>query len=112
MRRPYGAAALLLLCCFGVGCHRGARKPLIAIIVPSQDNPFFKAEADAAAARAQALGYRVRVDSHNDDAYRQDNLIDAAIASNAAAIVLDNAGTDASISAVRRATTRGDSRAF
>ncbi len=75
--------------------------------MPSQDNPFFKAEADAAAARASALGYRVRIDAHDDDAYRQDNLIDAAIASNAAAIILDNAGADASISAVRRATKAG-----
>jgi erythritol transport system substrate-binding protein len=90
------------------GCHRADQnKPLIAIIVPSQDNPFFKAESDAAAARAIALGYRVRVDSHNDDAYRQDNLIDAAIASNAAVLILDNAGSDASVSAVRRATKAG-----
>lgn len=89
------------------GCGRGVRPPLIAIIVPSQDNPFFKAEADAAAARARALGYRVRIDAHGDDAYLQDNLIDAAIASGAKAIVLDNAGTDASISAVRRATRAG-----
>ncbi|GGA53470.1 D-ribose ABC transporter substrate-binding protein [Edaphobacter acidisoli] len=80
---------------------------MIAIIVPSEDNPFFKTEADAAAAHAVALGYRVRVNSHDDDAYQQDNLIDAAIASNAAAIILDNAGTDASISAVRRATKAG-----
>jgi len=90
------------------GCRRADySKPLIAIIVPSQDNPFFKAEADAAAARARSLGYRVRVDAHDDDAYRQDNLIDAAIASNAAAIILDNAGADSSISAVRRATKAG-----
>ncbi len=48
----------------GAGCHRAdERQKLIAIIVPSQDNPYFKAEADAAAARAQALGYRVRVDA-------------------------------------------------
>ena len=82
-------------------------KTLIIIIVPSQDNPFFKAEADAAATRARSLGYRVRVDAHDDDAYRQDNLIDAAIASNAAAIILDNAGADSSIAAVRRATQAG-----
>jgi erythritol transport system substrate-binding protein len=49
------------------------------------------------------MGYRVRVDAHEDDAYRQDNLIDAAIASNAGAIILDNAGADSSIAAVRRA---------
>ena len=90
------------------GCHRAdVSHPLIAIIVPSQDNPFFKSEADAAAARARSLGYRVRVDAHEDDAYRQDNLIDAAIASNAAAIVLDNAGAESSIAAVRRATKAG-----
>jgi erythritol transport system substrate-binding protein len=91
-----------------VGCHRqDQRKKLIAIIVPSQDNPYFKAEADAAAARARALGYRVRVDDHNDDAYQQDNLVDVAIASNAAALILDNAGADASIAAVRRAAKAG-----
>jgi erythritol transport system substrate-binding protein len=77
------------------------------IIVPSQDNPFFKSEADAAAAEAQHLGYRVRVNAHDDDAYRQDNLVDAAIASGAVAIILDNAGSDASIAAVRRATKMG-----
>lgn len=96
------------LTCTLTACHRpDSSKRLIAIIVPSQDNPFFKSEADAAAASAQSLGYRVRVDAHDDDPYRQDNLIDAAIASNAAAIILDNAGADASIAAVRRATRRG-----
>lgn len=89
-------------------CHRAnTSKKLIVIIVPSQDNPFFKTEGDAAAARALALGYRVRVDAHDDDAYRQDNLIDAAIASNAAAIILDNAGADSSVAAVWRATAAG-----
>jgi erythritol transport system substrate-binding protein len=89
------------------GCRARDPRRLIAVIVPSQDNPYFKAEADAAAARAVELGYRVRVDAHEDDAYRQDNLIDAAIASNAAALILDNAGADASISAIRRAAKAG-----
>lgn len=89
------------------GCRQADHRKLVAIIVPSQDNPFFKTEADAAAARVSALGYRVRVDAHDDDAFRQDNLIDAAIASNAAAIILDNAGADASIAAIRRATRAG-----
>jgi len=91
----------------GCGAHRGSHQKLIEIIVPSQDNPFFRAEADAAAKRATELGYAARVDSHDDDAYTQDNLIDVAIASNAAAIILDNAGSDASVSAVRRATRAG-----
>lgn len=99
--------AMIALLLMLVGCNRAPQPKLIAIIVPSQDNPYFKAEADAAAARARELGYRVRIDAHNDDAYRQDNLIDAAIASNASALVLDNAGTDASISAVRRASKAG-----
>jgi erythritol transport system substrate-binding protein len=89
------------------GCRHVDRRKLVFIIVPSQDNPFFKAEADAASTEAQRLGYATRVDAHDDDAYRQDNLIDAAIASNAAVIVLDNAGSDSSVSAVRRATEKG-----
>jgi erythritol transport system substrate-binding protein len=109
MRRAlvgFACALALLLAC--AGCHRDEhRKKLMVIIVPSQDNPYFKAEADAAAAHALELGYRVRVDAHEDDAFRQDNLVDAAIASNAAVILLDNAGADATVSAVRRATRAG-----
>jgi len=102
------AACVIVAFALCSGCHRANQsRKLIFIVVPSEDNPFFKAEADAAAARATALGYRVRVDAHDDDAYRQDNLVDAAIASNAAVLILDNAGADASIAAVRRATRAG-----
>jgi erythritol transport system substrate-binding protein len=104
----YGVAIATAGILLMTACHRAEMsRPLIVILIPSQDNPFFKSEGDAAAARAQALGYRVRIDAHGDDAYRQDNLIDAAIASNAAAIILDNAGADSSIAAVRRATKAG-----
>jgi erythritol transport system substrate-binding protein len=107
-RYVFAAACAFVALGLCIGCHRADRsRKLIFIIVPSEDNPFFKAEADAAAARATALGYRVRVDAHDDDAYRQDNLVDAAIASNAAVLILDNAGADASIAAVRRATRAG-----
>jgi erythritol transport system substrate-binding protein len=98
------ALAMMTMLC---GCRARDTRRLVAIIVPSQDNPYFKAEADAAAQRATELGYRFRIDAHDDDAYRQDNLIDAAIASNAAILILDNAGTDASISATRRAAKAG-----
>jgi len=98
------ALATLLVGCRG---NRAGQKKLVEIIVPSQDNPFFRAEADAAADRARELGYTVRVDSHDDDAYQQDNLIDVAMASNASVIILDNAGADASVSAVRRAARAG-----
>jgi erythritol transport system substrate-binding protein len=80
---------------------------LFAVITPSHDNPFFKAEADAAAERARALGYEVLVNSHDDDANKQDQLIDLAIARKVSAIVLDNAGADASIAAVRKAKAAG-----
>jgi len=82
-------------------------KKLIAIITPSNDNPFFKAEAEAAAARAREVGYDVSINSHDDDAHKQDQLIDSAIANKASAIILDNAGADASAAALRRAKAAG-----
>ncbi|GAA2865484.1 D-ribose ABC transporter substrate-binding protein [Streptosporangium fragile] len=80
---------------------------LIAIITPSHDNPFFKAEADASKAKAEELGYETSVASHDDDPNKQSELIDAAISRQAKAIVLDNAGADASIGPVRKATEAG-----
>jgi len=97
---------MVALCNSACGRHHNGKR-LVVILVPSQDNPYFKAEGDAAAAAAEARGYAVRIDAHADDAFRQDNLVDMAIASNAAALILDNAGADASVSAVRRATAAG-----
>ena len=106
-----GAAVLTLVVPMALGgcagsSGRGGPKT-IAIITPSHDNPFFKAEAEAAAARARDLGYAVLVNSHDDDALKQDQLIDVAVAQRVAAIVLDNAGADASIAAVRKAKDAG-----
>jgi len=105
LRRTLTALALAVA---ASGC--GGSKPApetgpkrIAIITPSHDNPFFKAEADAADGRARELGYEVLSNSHDDDANKQDQLIDLAIARKVSAIVLDNAGADASISAVQKA---------
>ena len=61
----------------------------------------------AAAARARELGYDVLVNSHDDDAHRQDELVDVAIAQHVVAIVLDNAGADASLAAVSKAKAAG-----
>src|ERR1700694_2852767 len=83
------------------------QKKLIAIIVPSPENPFFKAEADAADAKAKAIGYETLVLVHNDDPVKQDQLFDTAIARKAAAIILDNAGADATIAAVKKAKDAG-----
>jgi erythritol transport system substrate-binding protein len=100
-------AATALLCGCGSGNQAGPGKKLIAIITPSHDNPFFNAEAETAAARARELGYETSVNSHDDDAHKQDQLIDVAIANKAAAIILDNAGADASVAAVRKAKAAG-----
>jgi erythritol transport system substrate-binding protein len=80
---------------------------LIAIITPPVENPFFKAEADAAATKAKELGYETSVASHDDDPNKQSELIDAAISRKAKAIILDNAGADASIGLVRKAKEAG-----
>ena len=80
---------------------------LIAIITPSPDNPFFKAEADGAAAKAKELGYETLIASHDDDANKQSELIDTAIARGAKAIILDNAGADATVAAVQKAKDAG-----
>lgn len=79
----------------------------IAIITPSHDNPFFKAEADGAAAQAKALGYETMVLVHDDDANKQSELFDSAIAAGVKAIILDNAGADASVAAVQKAKDAG-----
>ena len=91
----------------GAGNQPASGKKLIAIITPSHDNPFFKAEAETAADRAKELGYETSVNSHDDDAHKQDQLIDVAIANKAAAIVLDNAGADATVAAIRKAKAAG-----
>jgi erythritol transport system substrate-binding protein len=82
-------------------------KGLIAILTPSHDNPFFKAEAVGAEARAQELGYETIVLVHDDDPNKQSELFDTAIARGANAIILDNAGADATVAAVQRAKDAG-----
>jgi len=84
-----------------------AGKSLIVIITPSHDNPFFKQEAVGAEARAKELGYETLVLIHNDDSNKQNELIDTAIARKAAAIILDNAGADATVAAVKKAKDAG-----
>lgn len=105
--KPVAALVVLLLAVgYYLAPDRSANR-LIVIITPSLENPFFGQEAVAAEARAKALGYRTQKYSHDDDAFKQSQLIDSAIAANAAAIVLDNAGADASVAAVRKAKDAG-----
>ncbi|MFF0224244.1 D-ribose ABC transporter substrate-binding protein [Streptomyces sp. NPDC004629] len=91
----------------GTKASNSKKSNLIAIITPSPDNPFFKAEGDAAKAKAESMGYKTSVASHDDDPNKQSELVDAAISRHAAAIILDNAGADASIGPVQKATKAG-----
>jgi len=100
-------AALGLLAGIALTASAMAADKLIVIITPSHDNPFFKAEAVGAQARAQELGYKAAIYSHDDDANKQNDLIDSAIAQKASAIILDNAGADATVAAVKKAKDAG-----
>lgn len=106
------AIAMLLVTgiVFAAGASESAaasQSKLMVIITPSHDNPFFKTEADAAAAKAQALGYQTKVYVHDDDANKQSQYFDLAISDKASAIILDNAGADATIAAVQKAKNAG-----
>jgi erythritol transport system substrate-binding protein len=84
----------------------GAGK-LMVIIMPDFANPFFKAEADAADAQAKKLGYETLVLDHQDDVTKEAEYFDMAISRKAVAIILDNAGADASIAAIQKAKDAG-----
>ncbi|MDR0652649.1 MAG: D-ribose ABC transporter substrate-binding protein [Synergistaceae bacterium] len=102
--------AISLLVCSFMLAFAGlatAAEQLIVIITPAHSNPFFKTAADSSEARAKALGYATRIYVHDDDANKQNEFFDIAIADKAAAIILDNAGADATISAVRKAKDAG-----
>jgi len=80
---------------------------LICVIVPPVENPFFGAMQDIAANKAEELGYRTLRMVHDDDANKQMELFETCIAQNAAAIILDNAGADATVAAVQKAKDAG-----
>lgn len=86
---------------------KGGGSKIIYIITPSHSNPFFKTEAEKATAKAKELGYEVKSSSHDDDATKQSELFDSAIADKAAAIICDNAGADATVEAVQKARDAG-----
>lgn len=101
-------AALAALATVAVGASTAPAKSvatpkLMVIITPSAKNPFFKAEAVIAGREAKRLGYSTLVLSHDDDPNKQSQQFDLAISRKAAAIILDNAGADATIAAVRKA---------
>lgn len=81
----------------------GGGSNIMYIITPSHSNPFFKVEAEVAAATAKNLGYTVKMVSHDDSPVKQSELFETAISDKAAAIICDNAGADATVAAVKRA---------
>lgn len=99
-------AASVTLCCIFIMSMAYAAD-LIVVITPSPDNPFFKSEAVGADAKAKELGYETLLLVHDDDANKQSELFDTAIARGAKAIILDNAGADASIAPIERAKKAG-----
>jgi len=80
---------------------------LMVIITPDKDNTFFTAEADAAKAMAESLGYETLLAVHGDDPNEESDIIDTAISQNAAAIIIDIANADASPNNLKRATDAG-----
>ncbi len=80
---------------------------LICVIVPPVSNPFFGSMQDIAAAKAESLGYQTLKLVHDDDANKQMQLFESCIAKKASAIILDNAGADATVAAVQKAKDAG-----
>jgi len=92
---------------FGSGKTEEAASNLMVIITPDKDNTFFTAEADAAKAMAESLGYETLLAVHGDDPNVESDIIDTAISRNAAAIIIDIANADASPNNLQRATDAG-----
>lgn len=80
-----------------------AETKTIAVIVPPVENPFFGTMQDMAAAKAEELGYDTIKLVHDDDASKQMEQFESMIAQGVSAIILDNAGADATVEAVRKA---------
>lgn len=99
--------ASLVALSLAVSAFAYADNGLIAIITPSHDNPFFKAEAEGAKQKAEELGYSTMVVSHDDDANKQEQLISTAVARKAKAIILDNAGYSVTAGPLQKAKEAG-----
>jgi erythritol transport system substrate-binding protein len=82
-------------------------KGMICVIVPPVENPFFGAMQTIAADKAEELGYTTTRLVHDDDANKQNDLIESCIAQGAKAIILDNAGADATVASVQKAKDAG-----
>lgn len=84
-----------------------AEKGTIYVITSSYATPLFEVEAKKVEEDAEALGYSVKAVSHDDDLTKQSQIIETAIADKAVGIVLDNAGAEGSVEAVKNAKEAG-----
>ena len=103
-------ALLLLVLAAAVafaGGQKEAEQKVIGVIVPPVENPFFGTMQEIAAAKAEELGYRTIRLVHDDDASKQLEQFETLIAQGVAAIILDNAGADATVAAVQKAKDAG-----
>jgi erythritol transport system substrate-binding protein len=82
-------------------------KGMICVIVPPVENPFFGAMQTIAGDKAEELGYSTTRLVHDDDANKQLELFQSCIAQGAKAIIVDNAGADATVAAVQTAKDAG-----
>jgi len=96
---------LITISSFGIFAQEGPKT--IAVIVPPVENPFFGTMQVIAAAKAEELGYKTIKLVHDDDANKQMELFETVIARGVVAIILDNAGADATVAAVRKAKEAG-----
>lgn len=106
-------AAVTLVGCMSTGTAfaeellPGGGSNILYVITPSTSNPFFNTEQVVATSVGEEKGYEVKCFSHDDDAAKQLEYFEAAIADGAAAIICDNAGADASVEAVQKAYDAG-----
>lgn len=101
------ATILTLIASFTVVPSQASEKGTIAILVNSLDNPYYSAEAKGAESKAKSMGYKTLVLSHGEDVKRQGELISLVIGRKVQGIVLDNADSQASVTAVQQAKSAG-----
>lgn len=86
---------------------KGGGSNIIYVITASYATPLFETEAAVAKEKAEELGYEVKSVSHDDDLTVQSEIIETAIADGAVGIILDNAGAEGSVEAVKKARAAG-----
>jgi erythritol transport system substrate-binding protein len=101
------AVLVVLLSACQPAAEEAAEGGLICVIVPGVENPFFGSEQQIAGDKAEELGYETLRLVHDDDANKQLELFESCISQGALAIILDNAGADASIAAIQKAKDAG-----